>query len=243
MTTNAYSAHWFDLFMPSEAEASTWKDVAFLARHLPLPRYRRVLDLCCGYGRHATGLARQGYQVTGLDRDEAAIAEAQRRSQAAGVDVTYVTRDMREVGALPATFDAVINMWQSLSYFDEETNTHVLRAIHDQLAPGGRFIVDLYNRTNFERHQGEQHQVIKGIAIESHGYLHGNRWHAELTYRDAAGVLIGQDHMEWRLYTLDEFDALGRACGFATRLACAWWDETLAPSPDSGRMQIMLERD
>jgi SAM-dependent methyltransferase len=242
MSINAYSSQWFQLFMPGPTEAATWKDVAFLARHLPLPRYRRVLDLCCGYGRHAVGLAEQGYQVTGLDRDEAAIAEARRRSQAAGVEVAYVTRDMRELDTLPDSFDAVINMWQSLSYFDDETNAGVLRSIHNRLTPVGRFIVDLYNRATFERQQGTKRQEINGITVETRGYMEGDRWHSEVRYRDAAGVITGEDHMEWRLYTPEEFKSLAASCGFTTLLACAWWDESRAPSPDIGRMQIVLER-
>ena len=203
---------------------------------------RRVLDLCCGYGRHALGLASHGYQVTGLDRDEAVIAEAESRARAALLDVAYVVGNMRELGALPGPFDAVINMWQSLSYFDEETNTNVLRTIHDKLASGGRLIVDMYNRACLERQQGEQRQEIDGVIVESDNSLQGDRWRSVLTYRDAQGTIIGGDHMEWRLYTPDEFAALAAACGFTTRLVCAWWDEHLAPSPDIGRMQITLER-
>ncbi len=243
MAANAYSSQWFQLFMPLQSEESTRNDIAFLARQLPLPRYQRVLDLCCGYGRHALGLAGQGYQVTGLDRDESATAEAERRARAAGVDVTYVVGDMRELDALPGTFNAVINMWQSLSYFDEETNASVLRAIHDKLTPGGRFIVDMYNRAYFERNQGEKRQEINGVTVESHGYMEGDRWHSVLTYRDAQGVLTGGDHMEWRLYAADEFDALAATCGFTTRLVCTWSDENRAPSPDIARMQIVLERE
>ena len=243
MTTNSYSSQWFQLFLaPSAAAESTSQDVAFLTRQLPLPRFRRVLDLCCGYGRHALGLAEQGYQVTGLDRSQAAIAEAERRSQAAGAEVAYVTCDMREVGELPDTFDAVINMWQSLSFFDDDTNADVLRAIHDKLTTGGRFVVDLYNCASFERQQGTRQQEIDGVTVLSRGYMQGNRWHSELTYRDANGAITGGDHMEWRLYTPEEFDSLAAACGFTTRLACAWWDESLAPSSDIGRMQIVLER-
>lgn len=242
MRPNTYSSHWFQLFMPLQSEESTWQNVDFLVRQLPLPRYRRVLDLCCGYGRHALGLASQGYQVTGLDRDEAVIAEAESRARAARLHIAYVVGDMREVGAPPGTFDAVINMWQSLSYFDEETNANVLRTIHDKLAAGGRLIVDMYNRACIERQQGKQRQEIDGVTVESDNYMQGDRWHSVLTYRDAQGAVIGGDHMEWRLYTPDEFAALAGACGFTTRLVCAWWDENLAPSPDIGRMQITLQR-
>ncbi len=243
MTPNTYSSMWFRLFMPLQTEESTRKDVAFLVRQLPLPRHRRVLDLCCGYGRHALGLAEQGYQVTGLDRDEVAIAEAAHRARAAGQDVTYVLGDMREVSDVPGTFDAVINMWQSLSYFDEETNAEVLRQIHRKLTPGGRFIVDLYNRAYFERNQGEKRQELDGTLVESHGYMQGNRWHSMLTYRDAHGGVVGEDHMDWQLYTPDEFVALASACGFTARLLCTWADEHRAPSPDVARMQVVLERE
>ena len=34
----------------------------------------RVLDLACGSGRHVRWLAAQGHAVTGVDRDEAAVA-------------------------------------------------------------------------------------------------------------------------------------------------------------------------
>lgn len=232
---------WFQLFMPRQTEELTRNEVAFLTRQLPLPRYQRILDLCCGYGRHALGLAAQGYEVTGLDRDTAAIAEARRRAQAAGVDVAYITSDMREVGALPGTFDAVINMWQSLSYFDEETNASVMRAIHDKLTPGGRFIVDSFNRAYFERNQGESSREINGVTVETHAYMQNGRWHSVLTYRDAQGAITGGDHMEWQAFSRDELIALAARCGFTSRLVCAWADENLAPSPDFARMQLVFE--
>ena len=242
VTTNAYSALWFDLFMPLQTEEFTAKDVAFLARQLPLPRYARVLDLCCGYGRHALGLAALDYAVTGLDRDTVAIAEARRRAQAAGQDITYLTGDMRDVGALPQTFDAVINMWQSLSYFDDETNAAVLRAIHDRLTPCGRFVVDLYNRDYFARNQGEKRQQIGGVTVTTGGAMDGDRWHSALTYSDADGAPLGGDQMDWRLYTVAEFYDLASACGFSPQLACVWGNERDAPSADIPRMQIVVER-
>ncbi|HEY1387940.1 MAG TPA: class I SAM-dependent methyltransferase [Ktedonobacterales bacterium] len=241
MTPNAYSSLWFHLFLPLQTDESTDKDVAFLARQLPLPRYGRLLDLCCGYGRHAVRLAARGYRVTGLDRDPEAIAEAERRTRAADQQVTYLVGDMREVGALPGTFDGVINMWQSLAFFDEATNADVLRQVRSKLTPGGRFIVDIYNRDFFERNQGQGSQEIDGTRVETDGYMEGNRWHSVLTYRDVDGAIIGGDHMDWQMFTPDEFIALAAECGFASRLACAWADENIPPSPDVARMQVILE--
>jgi SAM-dependent methyltransferase len=241
MTTNTYSSLWFQLFMPLQTEELTQKDVAFLSRQLSLPRYRRILDLCCGYGRHALQLAKLGYQVTGLDRDESVIAEARNRATEANQEIAYLIGDMRQVGALTGEFDAVINMWQSLSYFDEETNIDLLCQIHHKLTPGGRFIVDMYNPDYFEHHQGHKQQEINGIIVESNGYLQGNRWHSMLTYRDEHGE-CGRDHMEWQLFTSDEFCNLAAECGFAPSLICGWSEENIVLSPAIPRMQIVLEK-
>ena len=241
MTPNAYSRLWFELFMPLQTEESTQKDAAFLARQLPLPRYRRILDLCCGHGRHALRLAERGYAVTGLDRDETAIAEARRLALASGSAVQYVVGDMRELDTLPESFDGIVNMWQSFSYFDEATNAELLRNIHAKLTPGGRFIVDMYNRAYFERNQGDKVQVINGITVESQGYMRGNRWHSVLTYRNDQGA-CGGDHMEWQVFTPDEFRALALASGFTPIHACAWSDEAIPPSAGTARMQIVLQK-
>ena len=241
MSTNTYSPLWFQLFMPLQAEDFTHKDAAFLARQLPLPRYRRVLDMCCGYGRHALLIAQRGYQVTGLDRDEAAIAEAQRRAAQAGQAVTYLIGDIRQLSNVPGEFDAVINMWQSFCYFDEETNADLLRQIAGKLTPGGRFIIDMYNRHYYESHQGFQRREIDGITIESNNYLQGNRLHSVLQYRDETGTR-GGDHFEFQMFTPDEFRALASACGFETLLACTWADENVTPSAEVARMQIVLEK-
>jgi SAM-dependent methyltransferase len=242
MASNRYSPLWFQHFMPQQTEEVTKLELAFLSRQLPLPRFRRVLDLCCGYGRHATGLAARGYQVTGLDRDRLAIAEATRRTLAAGQHVAYVVGDMRGVGQLPGVFDAIINMWASLTYFEEETNTTLLHAIGDKLSPGGRFIADLYHRGYCERHQGHQRQEHGGVTIESNGFMAGKRWHSLLTYRDAHGEELGSEHMEWQVFTPDEFSALADGCGFVPVRACTWADEGRPPSPDVARFQIVLER-
>ena len=242
MAVNTYSPLWFELFMPLQTEEGTEKDAAFLARQLPLPRYRRVLDLCCGYGRHSVALAARGYSVTGLDRNTAAIEEARRRTVAADQVATYVLGDMREIDELPGAFDAIINMWQSLSYFDEATNSKVLRQIGAKLEPAGRFVVDMYNRDYFMRNQGHRRQQIQDTLVETHGYLEGNRWHSVLSYKDMSGELLGGDHMEWQVFTPDEFVTLAGECGFVSRLVCGFSNESIAPSSDVPRVQLVLEK-
>jgi 2-polyprenyl-3-methyl-5-hydroxy-6-metoxy-1,4-benzoquinol methylase len=60
---NSYSPTWFELFL--ETQPYTAEEVAFVARNLPDPSHHRILDVCCGPGRHARPLAEQGYEVDG----------------------------------------------------------------------------------------------------------------------------------------------------------------------------------
>ena len=55
---------------------------------------RRVVDLGCGIGRHAIGLAQAGFEVTGLDVSECAIGEAKRHAARAGVDIRWEIVDL-----------------------------------------------------------------------------------------------------------------------------------------------------
>lgn len=233
---NAYSRGWFELFLDRIPDEQTAAEVAFVARQLPLPAYRSVLDLCCGSGRHALRLAARGYAVTGIDRDEAAIAAA--RERARDLPATFRTLDLRDLGALPGRFDVVVSLWQSFGYFDAATNAGILRQAGDRLRPGGRLLLDLYHRDFFERRQGSQEQPIGEVTVRTTRRMEGNRLSVDLDY----GPGRPADRFEWQLYTPEELRALGEAHGLALVVACAGFDESLPPSPDLPRMQLILEK-
>lgn len=124
----------------------TAHEVAGVVSMLNLEPGARVLDLCCGQGRHAVPLARSGYRVTGLDLSPYLLAQAELAAQDAGVQVRWVRGDMRR---LPwrERFDACVNLFTAFGYFeDEQENEQVLRQVCDVLKPGGLFFLDLSNR-------------------------------------------------------------------------------------------------
>ena len=55
-------------------------------QHL-IPARAHVLDIACGSGRHASFLAAQGHQVTGIDRDAQALAQLPARVRALQADI------------------------------------------------------------------------------------------------------------------------------------------------------------
>src|SRR5947207_1223005 len=106
---NAYSYRWFELFHTGIPEARTIREVDFICACAPLPGFQRVIDVCCGMGRHARALSNCGYSVIGVDRDELAIANA--RAWAGGP--TYIQADVRDFQPDVAAYDFAIVMSQS----------------------------------------------------------------------------------------------------------------------------------
>ena len=84
-----------------------------LERVIPLLKesgVRRVLDLGCGSGAHALALAREGFEVWGLDFSREALKLARERFERAGLKGEFVRADIYE--PLPfkdGFFDAVVS--------------------------------------------------------------------------------------------------------------------------------------
>ncbi|MCN0151842.1 class I SAM-dependent methyltransferase [Salinispora arenicola] len=67
-----------------------------------LPR-GRALDLGCGHGRHSIYLARQGWDVTGIDIVGHAVATARAKAAEAGVSPRLIAGDVTELTQLGVT--------------------------------------------------------------------------------------------------------------------------------------------
>ncbi len=59
-----------------------------------------ALDIGCGTGTQSVYLAQHGWRVTGLDAVPHALAQVQRRAEAAEVSVRWLAADVGELGAL-----------------------------------------------------------------------------------------------------------------------------------------------
>ncbi len=126
-------------FLPAERSA---QDVEGIVQLLNLAPENNILDLCCGYGRHAIPLAQRGFAVTGLDISESLLQRARSEAQAQGASVRWIQSDMRTL-PFESEFDAVINIFTSFGYLEnEDEDLKVLRQVQRALKPGGLFLLE-----------------------------------------------------------------------------------------------------
>ena len=70
------------------ANAAT--EVDQLTKLLQLESPAKVLDLCCGVGRHSLEFARRGFAVTGVDRTGVYLRRAQKQANNEGLEIEFV---------------------------------------------------------------------------------------------------------------------------------------------------------
>ncbi|MCM3700430.1 class I SAM-dependent methyltransferase [Paenibacillus macerans] len=195
------------------------REVEKLIAWLNLPPGAKVLDLCCGMGRHSLAFAEAGYEVTGVDLSEVLLREAKRNDSNGSVQ--WMKADMRNL-PLAGGFDAVVNLFTSFGYFhDDHEHVQVLREVARMLKPGGGFIIDYLNPAytaaqlvaRSERVDGDQF-ITERRVIED-GYV---KKHITITKADSAGEGVdggrSREYMERiKLYSKADFAAMLQEAG------------------------------
>lgn len=124
----------------------TRKEVKFIEKALNLKKGQKILDLCCGHGRHSIELALRGYQVVGQDVNKFFLQKAKEAAKAKGVAVKFIESDMRII-PFEKEFDAVINIFTSFGFLEsDKEDQKVLNQVFKALKRGGKFLLDTNNR-------------------------------------------------------------------------------------------------
>ncbi len=137
---------YYETYSVFEDEERNEREAKFIAEALGLPQGSRILDLACGYARHAVYLARMGYRVTCYDLSGFLLEKAGERIREFGVEdrVELVRGDMRRLN-YRSVFDGVYMFFTSFGFFGDEENRLVVERVSEALRPNGVFLVDLLN--------------------------------------------------------------------------------------------------
>ena len=204
------------------------KEAAFVASALGLKPGARVLDLCCGQGRHSVQLAKRGLRVTGLDLNREYLELARRAAEAGNVALETVAADMREI-PFEHHFDAIVNMYSSFGYLESEAeDLKVLESAAKALRPEGQLLLDMLNRewavANYI--QNDWHSGADGtLYVERRDLdLATSRMHVHFIVVDPNGSRRESVGHIIRLYTLTEMTRLLERVGLGVMAVFGGFD-------------------
>jgi len=110
-----------------------------------------LLDLGCGTGSMTELLAKQGYDMIGVDLSDSMLDIAMEKRAQSGHNILYLQQDMREF-ELYGTVRAIVSVCDSMNYITDEADLlEVFRLVNNYLDPGGVFIFDLNTLFKYEQ--------------------------------------------------------------------------------------------
>jgi SAM-dependent methyltransferase len=101
----------------------------------------RVLDVGCGPGHYCGRFARESFVGTGIDLDEAMIAEASRRYP----EAEFRCLDMRRVDVAGRKFSCIWSIGNVMAHLPGEELVRFISKIHAQLETDGYWIMQVMN--------------------------------------------------------------------------------------------------
>jgi len=201
--------------LPFLTPQATQQEALFVLESLELEPGAQVLDVGCGYGRHAMEFAARGYHLVALDASLPLLLRGADEAQRRGLDINFVHGDMRELN-FDAQFDGAYCLFSTFGYFDDELNKKAAQGIARSLKPGARFVIQILNRDYIIGDlpsrvwwEGDGCVVLEEVEFNYFSSrIHSNR---SVVFDDGRQL---EQEINLRAYSLHEFGKLLHASGF-----------------------------
>jgi SAM-dependent methyltransferase len=162
----------------------------------------QILDVSCGIGTQAIGLAQRGFVVTASDLAPGAIARAKAEAQGRGVQIAFSVCDMRAAHAHHRRqFDVVISCDNSITHLlTDDDLLLALRQMYDCTRPGGGCLLTVRDYDQEERGTG----LVKPYGVRAEGgqrYVIFQVWDFVGAVYDLAIYFVVDDRTSGQLVT------------------------------------------
>ena len=177
-------------------------DLQFYKRWLPKNKDARILELCCGTGRLTLPIAKDGYDISGVDYTASMLHQAKMKAAEAGLRINFIQADIRTLD-LQEKYDLIFIPFNSIHHlYKNEDLFKALNRVKNHLKEGGLFLLDCFNPNIQYIVEGEKEQKVV----------------AEYTTSDGRKVLIKQimhyesatqiNRIEWHYFINGEFHSI-----------------------------------
>ena len=216
---HSQDAFW-ELFEPilfnQQRQSSTREEVDKLEKLLQIEERAKILDLCCGKGRHSLEFSRRAFDVIGVDRTAAYIEKARLEAEKLNLKATFIHGDMREY-RVPNSFDVIINMFGSFGYFENpDDDRKVVTNMCQSLRAGGQFLIETAGKEIVARDfQEMEWSEVGDLLVLSERKVSQNWGRIETRWIVIQGTKRVEHRVSVRSYSAVELSSLLFDCGFS----------------------------
>jgi SAM-dependent methyltransferase len=215
-----FDGHYKDIWKTIIPAELTSKEIDFMIPYFNLREGSRVLDLMCGYGRHALALGRKGIAVQAVDNLGEYVSEIQAIIAGENLPVTVAQQDVLRFHG-NETADLAICMGNSLNFFNAADTVLLFKNISGQLKPGGQLLINTWSIAEiaFKNLKENTWSDINGFK-----YLVDSKLVFQPTRMEFSHIIIAPDgSTETKtgvdyIFSLNEMEAMLQQAGFTLQV-------------------------
>lgn len=205
--------------IPIEA---TKQEVDFLLSELNLQKGQHILDVPCGFGRHAIEFSNQGLNVTAIDISETFMSGLISKIQSEKLNITAIKGDILTT-EIPGKFSGAVCLGNSFGYFSMDKMKVFVGKVASALEPGAKFIINsgmtaesiLPNLQKYGEHNVYNVGNIR-MEIKNTYHVEDSFMVSELLFTKEGETK--QDAFKHYVFTLAEVKRLLKSVGLSTLL-------------------------
>ena len=200
-------------------------DLQFYKKWLPKDKDAKILELCCGTGRLTLPIAKDGYNICGVDYTPSMLEQAKLKASEAGLGINFIEADVRTLN-LCEKFDLIFIPFNSIHHlYRNEDLFETLKSVVNHLKEGGIFLLDCFNPNLKYIVEGEKEQQViaeyrtndgrdvlikQTMRYESATQINRIEWHYFIN-----GEFHSIQNLDMRLFFPQELDTYLKWAGFS----------------------------
>lgn len=199
-------------------------ELEFYKKWLPKNKDARILELCCGTGRLTIPIAKDGYDITGIDYTSSMLEQAKIKSSEANLKIEFIEADIRTFD-LPGKYDLIFIPFNSIHHLYQNKDLFkAFDAIKNHLKEGGLFLLDCFNPNiqfiiegekdlkeiaNYKTTDGREVLIKEIMRYENKTQINRIEWHHYIN-----GEFNSIQNLDMRLFFPQELDSYLEQSGF-----------------------------
>lgn len=199
-------------------------DLQFYKRWLPKNKDARILELCCGTGRLTLPIAKDGYDISGVDYTSSMLKQAKIKASELGLKINFIEADIRTLD-LQEKYDLILIPFNSIHHlYVNKDLFKTFNVVKNHLKHGGLFLLDCFNPNiqyivkseteqqeiaAFKTDDGREVLIKQTMRYESKTQINRIEWHYIIN-----GLFDSIQNLDMRMFFPQELDAYLEWNGF-----------------------------